>query len=96
MSFVIANILFIACLAPCVTYTIDMFMGKEMIFEFYFNFLEKHKINRITKPLGLCPDCMNIWITAGLIGLYFINPLATYIILAFGISNRLLKIYYGL
>jgi hypothetical protein len=79
-----------------VTYTIDLFMGEGMIFNFYYNWLKKHKKNPITKPLGLCSDCMNIWITAGLIALFFIIPIASYTIIGFGISNRFLKKVYEL
>lgn len=96
MSFVIVNILIISIFAPFVTYTIDLFMQEGMILNFYFNWLKKHESNVITKPLGLCPDCMNIWITAGLIGLYFVSPFYTYLILSFGISNRILKKVYEL
>ncbi len=43
------------------------------------------------KPLGGCLICTNFWITALLIGIYFLQPIIVVIVFTFGLSNYLIK-----
>ena len=65
-------------------------MGKDMIFEFYFRWLNKFKrINKFTyylsKPLGLCTYCNTAWIAIVVYFYYF--PLGLPIFLFIGLTN---------
>ena len=94
MSVVSANfiiLLFIAITSPMVVYSFEVYSSEGMILYFYKKWLNKHKNEWWSNPLGLCPDCFNVWVTIALFILSFIYLELTLFICLIGISTFTLK-----
>lgn len=90
---VIVKIACVFLFTPFVTYTIDIFRGEGMIFEFYDKWLQTIP-EKIAKPLGLCPNCFNVWLNVLMLLTMFTMPTIAILIFGFSFSNYLLKIIY--
>ena len=67
------------CLSS-VSFALEMWMGQGHILHGYGQWLERNKRYGITKPLGLCIYCQNVWVQ--LIGfnllIFFVPELRSY------------------
>ena len=85
------ELLFIAIASPMVVYAFEVYSSVGMILFFYKKWLQKHTNKWWSKPLGLCPDCFNVWVTISLLGLSFICIQMVLFICLIGLSTFTLK-----
>jgi disulfide bond formation protein DsbB len=72
-------------------YAFEVYSSEGMILFFYKKWLQKHTNKWWSKPLGLCPDCFNVWVTISLLGLSFICLKIVLFICLIGLSTFTLK-----
>ena len=87
---VYADLIFIALVGASLSNLLDDCFQDGMIFSFYGKWINSLD-SFISKPLGTCLICFNVWITILMIAIYNICYPAFIILSIISISNTILK-----